>query len=87
VAAVVGSLIIGTFVDWITRKAQERRADNQLRDERIRAQNQLRLQLIGEMTETASALYIATTQKFWRKKDVEQIGADAPCQAPGWRAR
>lgn len=75
VAAVVGTLIIGTFVNWITRKAQERRADNQVRDERIRAQNQLRLQLIGEMTETASTLYIAT-QNFWRKKDVEGIGAD-----------
>jgi hypothetical protein len=74
VTAVVGTLIIGTFVERITRKAQERRADNQLRDERIRAQNELRLQLIGEMTETASALYMAT-QNFWRKKDIEKTDA------------
>src|SRR5688572_19660263 len=75
VSAVVGTLIIGTFVAWITRKAQERRADNQLREERTRAENQLRLQLIGQMTEAASSLYMAT-QHFWRKKDVEKVGND-----------
>ena len=59
VTAVIGTLIIGTFVARITRKAQERRADNQLQEERVRAQNQLRLQLIGQMTEAVSSLYIA----------------------------
>jgi hypothetical protein len=75
VTAVVGTLIIGTFVAWITRKAQERRADDQLREERTRAENQLRLQLIGQMTEVASSLYMAT-QNFWRKKNVERVGSD-----------
>lgn len=79
VTAVVGTLIIGTFVARITRKAQERRADHQLHEERIRTQNQLRLQLIGQMTETASSLYIAT-QNFWRKKHVEQVGDDELAQ-------
>jgi hypothetical protein len=73
--AVVGTLIIGTFVAWITRKAQERRADNQLQEERIHAENQLRLQLIAQMTEAASSLYMAT-QNFWRKKNREQVGSD-----------
>ena len=63
VSAVVGTLIIGTFVAWITRKAQARRADHQLR-----------IQLIGQMTEAASSLYMAT-QHFWRKKDVEKTDA------------
>lgn len=75
VTAVVGTLIIGTFVAWITRKAQDRRADNQLREERIHAENQLRLQLIAQMTEAASNLYMAT-QNFWRKKYREQVGSD-----------
>jgi hypothetical protein len=56
VTAVVGTLIIGTFVTWITRKVQERRAEYQLR-----------IQLIDQMTETASSLYM-TTQNYWRKK-------------------
>ena len=63
VSAVVGTLIIGTFVAWIARKAQVRRADHQLR-----------IQLIGQMTEAASSLYMAT-QHFWRKKDVEKTDA------------
>jgi hypothetical protein len=70
VGAIVGTLIIGLFVAWITRKAQERRADSLLQEERTRAENQLRFQLIRQMTEAASALYMAT-QHFWRKKDVE----------------
>jgi hypothetical protein len=79
VTAVIGTLIIGTFVARITRKAQERRADNQLQEERVRAQNQLRLQLIDQMTEAASSLYIET-QNFWRKKDVEKVGSDELAQ-------
>jgi len=75
VSAVVGTLIIWTFVAWITRKAQERRAENQLREERTRAENQLRVQLVGQMTDAASSLYMAT-QHFWRKKNVEGIGGD-----------
>ena len=44
-AAIVGTLIIGLFVAWITRRAQDRRA-----------RYELRRQLISEMTEAASAL-------------------------------
>jgi hypothetical protein len=75
VGAVVGTLIIGTFVEWITRKAQKRRADIELLEERTRAENGLRVKLIGLMTDAASSLYIAT-QQFWRKRDVEKIGGD-----------
>jgi hypothetical protein len=71
VTAGVGGLVVG----WITRLAQERRADNQLKEERLRAQNQLRLQLISQMTEAASSLYMAT-QNFWRKKERENVGND-----------
>ena len=81
VGAIFGTLIIGLFVARITRNAQERRADSQLREERTRAENQLRIQLIGQMTEAASSLYMAT-QHFWRKKDVER---DADTELPEQR--
>jgi hypothetical protein len=74
-SAIVGTLIIGWFVTRITQKAQDRRADNQLHEELVRAQHQLRLQLIGEMTDAASRLYMAT-QSFWRKKDVEGVAVE-----------
>src|SRR4051812_23959462 len=73
--AIVGTLIIGVFVNWITEEAQNRRAASQLTDERIRAQNQLRLELIDQMTDAASRLYIGT-QEFWRKKNVEKVSDD-----------
>jgi hypothetical protein len=79
VTVVVGTLIIGTLVASITRKAQERRANDLLKEERIHAENQLRLQLIGQMTEAASSLYMET-QKFWRKKDREKVGSDELAQ-------
>ncbi len=79
VTAVVGTLIIGTFVAWITRRAQERRADSQAKEEKLRAENQIRLQLISQMTEAASGLYI-TTQSYWRKKDIEKVGSEELAQ-------
>jgi hypothetical protein len=79
VTVVVGTLIIGTLVASITRKAQERRAKDLLQEERIHAENQLRLQLIGQITEAASSLYMET-QKFWRKKNREQVGSDELAQ-------
>jgi hypothetical protein len=79
VAAVVGTLIIGTFVAWITRRAQDRRADNQLKEERIHAENQLRLELTGQMTEAASSLYMAM-QNFWRNRERENVGDDKLAQ-------
>ena len=74
-SAIFGTLIIGVFVARITQNAQDRRADNHLNEERIRSQNRLRVQLIGEMTKAAGSLYMAT-QNFWRKKDVEKVGND-----------
>lgn len=64
VTAVVGTMLIGPFVAWLPRKAQDRRS-----------QNQLRIQLIGQMTKVASSLYMAT-QNFWRNKEVEKVGND-----------
>jgi hypothetical protein len=49
-AAIFGTLIIGLFVGWITRRTQDRRASYELRRE-----------LISQMTETASALFFAIT--------------------------
>jgi len=48
-AAIVGTLIIGLFVAWTTRRAQDRRV-----------RHELRRQLISEMTEAASALLFVT---------------------------
>jgi hypothetical protein len=67
ISAVVGTLIIGGWLSQITRKAQERRADSQLREDRIRGEHQLRIDLIANMTEVASGLYMAS-QHYWRKK-------------------
>jgi hypothetical protein len=47
-AALVGSLVIGVFAQWITRHAQERRASHNLRNE-----------LITAMSEAAGRLYMA----------------------------
>jgi hypothetical protein len=76
VSAIVGTLIIGGLLAQITRKAQERRADNQLRENRIRAEHQLRIDLIGQMTQAGSALYMAC-QHYWRKKSREQTAPEA----------
>ena len=76
VGAIVGTLIIGSFVASITRKAQERREDSRVLEERARAEHQLRIDLIAKMTEAASGLYMAT-QHFWRKKDRENVGPEA----------
>lgn len=43
--AVLGTLIISGFLSWIARKAEERRTANQEREERLRAQHQLRVQI------------------------------------------
>lgn len=72
---IVGTLIIGSFVAWITRKAQDRRADEQRREDRMQAEHELRVILIGKITEVGSSLYIAT-QHFWRKKKVEEVNAN-----------
>jgi hypothetical protein len=47
-ATIVGTLIIGLFVNWITRRAQDRRTSYELR-----------LELVTQMTEAASAFVYA----------------------------
>lgn len=59
VAAVVGTLIIGSIANGIARRAQQRREDRELR-----------VQLITQMTKAASALYI-DTQQLWRALERE----------------
>jgi hypothetical protein len=68
--AIVGTLIIGLFVQKVTREAQERRADSRREEDRIRAEHELRVRLIDQMTAAASALYIVT-QHFWRNRNTE----------------
>ncbi len=60
VTILVGTVIVGSIAELITRRAQERREDYQTR-----------MRLIDRMTETASALYLAT-QRYWRGRDREQ---------------
>ncbi len=79
VSAIVGTLIIGGLLSSITRRAQERRADSQLREARFRAEHLLRIELISQMTEAASALYMAC-QHFWRKKERESAAQEALLQ-------
>jgi len=62
VTVIVGTVIVGSIAELITRRAQERREDYQTR-----------MRLIDRMTETASALYLAT-QRFWRARDREKVG-------------
>lgn len=49
-----GSLVVGPIVARITERAQRRRQDRELRE-----------QIIVEMTQTASAIYLET-QRYWR---------------------
>jgi len=62
-ATIVGTLIIGLFVAWITRRAQDRRA-----------RYELRRQLISEMTEAASALLYLT--EHYRKVKEGALGEE-----------
>jgi hypothetical protein len=63
--ALVGTLVVGTIVARVTRRAQDRREDHALRE-----------RLVGEATEAASRLYMET-QRYWRattdKLDDEQM--------------
>jgi hypothetical protein len=59
VAAVVGTLIIGSIANDIARRAQQRREDRELR-----------VGVITQMTEAASALY-RMTQQLWRASERE----------------
>jgi hypothetical protein len=67
VTAVIGTLLFGSVAAWIARRAQDRRARYELRQ-----------QLIGELTEAASALYLHT-QHYWR---VLQQGREGEVNPP-----
>jgi hypothetical protein len=56
ISTVIGTLIIGSLIAAIARRAQDRRQDYELRQ-----------QLIADMTATVSALYLST-QRFWRER-------------------
>jgi hypothetical protein len=64
VAAFVGTLGIGLFAAWITERIQLRRQDRSLRE-----------QIIVEMTQTASGIYIET-QRYWRATRIESVTPD-----------
>jgi len=64
VAAVVGTLCIGLIAARITERAQRRRQDRELRE-----------QIIVDMTQTATALYLAT-QRYWRATKREAAPPD-----------
>jgi len=75
IGPVLGTLIIGGFLAFIARRAAEHRADAKLKEERLHGENRLRFELISQMTESASALYMAL-QHFWRKKERESTPDD-----------
>jgi hypothetical protein len=63
----LSALIVGVFATWIAIKAQDRRAAIDRAKQDYEADLKLRHELIGQMTEAASVLYIVE-QDFWRKK-------------------
>lgn len=67
VGPLLSALIVGVFATWIALKAQDRRAEKDRAKQDHDAELKLRHELIGQMTEAASALYMAE-QDFWRKK-------------------
>lgn len=56
ISATVGTLIFGTFIATIARRAQDRLRDHELRK-----------QLIADMTTNVNSLYLST-QRFWRER-------------------
>jgi hypothetical protein len=64
ITVLIGTLAIGFLASRITARAQQRREDQQLRHN-----------LIVEMAEAASALYLAT-QRYWRARDRDKATAD-----------
>ena len=67
ITVVLGTLIIGGLIQLITTRAQNRRAKDDQRLEQRRADNALRHELLSDMTDAASALYLAT-QNYWQAK-------------------
>jgi hypothetical protein len=54
VTVLLGTLLVGFLANWLTRRAQDRREDRELRE-----------RLIAQVTEAPTALYLAT-QRYWR---------------------
>ena len=67
ITVILGTLIIGGLIQLITSRAQNRRAKEERRLEQQRSDNDLRHELLADMTESASALYLAT-QRHWRAR-------------------
>jgi hypothetical protein len=67
VTVILGTLIIGGLIQLITTRAQNRRARDDQKLEQRRSDNALRHELLTDMTDAASALYLAT-QNYWRAK-------------------
>src|SRR5690242_7169277 len=67
VSAIAGVLLAGLVVNYITRAAQDRRAESQLRRE-----------LISEIIETASTLYHHITSYARAKADAADAAESAP---------
>jgi len=67
VSAVLGTLIIGGLIQLITSRAQSKRSKDDRELEQRREDNALRHELLSDMTEAASALYLAT-QTYYRAK-------------------
>lgn len=61
ITVLLGTMIVGPVVAWITASSQRRREDHQLREG-----------LIVSMTEIASAMYLAT-QRYWRARDRQKL--------------
>jgi hypothetical protein len=80
VTVILGTLIIGGLIQLITSRSQNRRAKEEQRLEQRRSDNNLRHELLSDMTEAASALYLAT-QRYWRAKRDKQE------RESSWRAR
>jgi hypothetical protein len=69
VTVILGTLIIGGLIQLITNRAQNRRAKEDQKLEQRRSDNALRHELLSDMTEAASALYLAAQRYSRAKRD------------------
>jgi hypothetical protein len=67
VTVVLGTLIIGGLIQLIASRAQNKRAEEDRKLEQQRSDSALRHELLSDMTDAASALYLAT-QRYGRAK-------------------
>ncbi len=72
ITILLGSLIVGPVIAWITAQSQRRREDYRLREE-----------LTVAMTEIASAMYLAT-QRYWRARDRQRVEGEKLSDLREW---